>query len=258
MKSKGKPNRDQAPHTLAGQTALITGAAQRLGRALSLALADEGVHLVLHYHRSAEAVESLADTIRGKGVSCWPIAADLTQPGKVETLWNDAVDATGTIHILINNASIFHTETLAQVTPESFQRNMQIHALTPLVLSRRLGQQEGPGHIINLLDTRAVCRDPQHVSYHLSKRTLLSLTRLLAEELGPTVAVNGVAPGLILAPAGEDETYLERLRHTNPLHRYGGPDDITDAVLYLLRSRFITGQIIYVDGGHHMKGRLYE
>jgi pteridine reductase len=84
------------------------------------------------------------------------------------------------------------------------------------------------------------------------------LTRMLALELAPGIAVNGIAPGLILPPAGQDESYLQRLAHSNPLNRHGSPADVADAALFLLRSRFITGQILYVDGGYHMKGHLYD
>ena len=90
------------------------------------------------------------------------------------------------------------------------------------------------GHIVNLLDTRVTVYDKEHASYHISKRVLLTLTRMLALELAPKIAVNGIAPGLILPPAGQDEAYLQRLAHTNPLQRHGGPQDVVDAVLFLL------------------------
>lgn len=244
--------------TLAGQTGLITGGAKRLGRSLAQALAQAGVHVVLHYHRSRQEAEQLAQCLRQSGVSCTTLQADLTDPEQVPSLFRNAVAQVGPIDILINNASIFQTEALPQTTPASIQTNMQIHAIAPLVLSRCLAEQERSAQVLNILDTRAVCRDPQHIPYHLSKRTLLSLTRLLAEELAPRVKVNAVAPGLILPPEGEDEAYLRKLAHTNPLHRHGCPADITEAALFLLQSEFITGQVIFVDGGHHMKGRLYE
>jgi NAD(P)-dependent dehydrogenase (short-subunit alcohol dehydrogenase family) len=229
-----------------------------LGRALALSLAQQGVHTVLHCHRSLEAAQTVAENVRQQGVSAWILSADLSDPERVETLFQEAVKAAGPVDILINNASIYPEERLADTTAQSLQTNMQIHAMAPLVLSRCLARQDRPAHIVNMLDTRAVCRDPKHVAYHLSKRTLLTLTRLLAEELAPHVTVNGIAPGLILAPEGLDRSYLENLSHTNPLHRVGAPHDITEAALFLLQSEFITGQVIYVDGGHHMKGRLYE
>ncbi|NQV31372.1 MAG: SDR family oxidoreductase, partial [Phycisphaeraceae bacterium] len=129
----------------------------------------------------------------------------------------------------------------------------------PLALSRAFAAQGQltSGHIINMLDSRVQDYYKLHVPYHLSKRSLLALTRMLAIELAPGVAVNAVAPGLILAPEGKGDEYLQALAHTNPLNRSGGPQDICEAVLFLLRSEFITGQIIYVDGGRHMKGHMY-
>jgi len=135
---------------------------------------------------------------------------------------------------------------------------VQVHALAPLTLSRALAKQGRDGHIINMLDSRVTDYDRDHAAYHLSKRMLLTLTRMLAMELAPRIAVNGVAPGLILPPAGKDESYLRDLAHTNPMNRHGGVGDITDAVLYLLTSRFVTGQVMFVDGGRHMRGPLYE
>ncbi|MFC1765479.1 SDR family oxidoreductase, partial [Planctomycetota bacterium] len=205
-----------------------------------------------------KAALKLAEAVQETGVSAWTICADLTVPDQPERLFDRAQTQAGPLDILINNASLYQPETLNDTTPASLQTNMQIHATAPLMLSRCLARQDRPCQVLNLLDTRAVCRDPLHVSYHLSKRTLLTLTRLLAEELAPQVAVNAVAPGLILPPEGEDETYLQKLAHTNPLNRYGAPADIVEAALFLLQSEFITGQIIFVDGGHHMKGRLYE
>ncbi len=108
-----------------------------------------------------------------------------------------------------------------------------------------------------MLDSRAFDHDPQHFAYHLSKRTLFAVTRIMAMELAPKVRVNAIAPGLVLPPAGKDESYLARLAHTNPLQSYGGPQDVVDALLFLLRSRFITGQVLYIDGGRHLKGAFY-
>ena len=247
-----------AENRLEGKTALVTGAARRIGRAISLALARHGVHLVIHYHRSVREAESLLRDIQGLGVKGWLVKADLGDPKQVETLFERAVGEAGPIDILINNASIWPKETLWEVSDQSLRTAMRIHALAPLVLSRDLAKQNRPGQIVNLLDTRVTGYDKTHTAYHLSKRSLLTLTGMLALELAPAVTVNAIAPGLILPPEGQDETYLQNLSHTNPMNRYGGPEDVTEAVIFLLRSRFITGQILYIDGGFHMKGHFYD
>jgi NAD(P)-dependent dehydrogenase (short-subunit alcohol dehydrogenase family) len=135
---------------------------------------------------------------------------------------------------------------------------MNIHALTPLILSQELASQRCGGDIINILDTRILECDNEHAAYHLSKRSLFVLTRMLAKELAPEIRVNGVAPGLVLPPPGKDETYLKERAHSLPLKCHGSVQDVSDAVLYLLRSPFVTGQVIYIDGGKHLRGSSYE
>ncbi len=247
-----------ARDSFAGRTALITGAARRLGRAVAVALAQRSVGVVVHYNRSEPAAAALCDEIHRMGGPAWRVGGDLEVPGQAEAVFREGIAQAGPIDILINNASVFEQDTLWEANDQSVQRNLRIHALAPLALSRELAGQGRAGHIINLLDTRVTVYDKEHVSYHISKRVLLTLTRMLALELAPGVAVNAIAPGLILPPAGQDETYLEKLAHTNPLKRYGGPEDVVEAILFLLRSRFITGQVIYVDGGYHMKGHMYD
>jgi len=240
--------------SLQGKTALITGAAKRLGETISLALARQGANVVVHYHRSEAAARALCGQIERLGVSAMLLQADLSDNRQTEVL----LDQAGPIDILINNASIFEQETLWETTEESLGRNMQVHTVAPLVLARTFARQDRAGHIVNLLDTRVTAYDREHAAYHISKRALLTLTRMLALELAPRIAVNAVAPGLILPPAGKDEDYLKKLAYTNPLKRHGDPADVADAVLFLLSSHFITGQVIYIDGGYHIKGHTYD
>lgn len=244
--------------SLDGKTALVTGAARRLGRAMTLALAERGARVVVHHNRSEAEAASLCDEIRKSGGSAHAIQADLVDASSVTRLFQEAVRQSGVIDILINNASVYERDTLWNMTEESVLLNLRIHALAPLTLAREMARQGGPGHIINLLDTRVTVYDRDHASYHVSKRVLLTLTRMLALELAPKIAVNAIAPGLILPPAGEDETYLQKLAQANPLNRYGGPEDVVDAMLFLLGSRFVTGQILFIDGGYHMKGHMYD
>lgn len=243
---------------LAGKTALITGAARRIGRAISQALAQQGVNVVVHYNRSAEEANAACDEIRRFGVSAWSVQGDLADAEQTGTLFDRAMAQAGPIDILINNASVFDRETIWETSAQSLEKNLRIHATAPLILARDLARQNRGGAVVNMLDTRITTYDRLHASYHISKRALMTLTRMLAMELAPTVTVNAVAPGLILPPKGEDESYLKKLAHCNPMNRYGDPSQVADAVLFLLASRFITGQVIYVDGGYHMKGHMYD
>ena len=212
----------------------------------------------MHYRQSAPDAQALCRELQQLGVSAWPVPGDLMEGTQAEKVFREAAAQAGPIDILVNNASIFERDTLWEATEESIAKNVRIHAVAPLILSRELAKQDRAAHIINLLDTRVAVYDRVHASYDLSKSMLLTLTYMLALELAPHVAVNAVAPGSILPPAGMTEAYLAKLAHANPQNRIGGPEDIAEAVLFLLRSRFITGQVIYVDGGIHMKGRLYD
>ena len=243
---------------LDGRTALVTGGGRRVGAAVAVGLAERGADVVVHYHSSAAEAGAVVERISATGRRAWAVAGDLLADGGAAELFERAVAVAGPIDILINSASVYDEDTLWDVSGQSLQRNMQIHAMAPLELARALAGQCESGHVINMLDTRMSVYDHKHASYHISKRTLATLTRMLAVELAPGVVVNAVAPGAVLAPEGEGEDYLARVARGNVLGRCGYCGDIVDAVLFLLGSSFITGQIIYVDGGAHMKGRMYD
>jgi pteridine reductase len=248
------------PHAagaMTGKVALVTGAAKRLGRAMALALADAGAHVFVHFGRSADAAALVAEQVRERGVQAWTGQADLADPEAAKRLIADAIKQAGAVDILINNASIFPAGRVLDVAPEHIHGNVNVHAVAPLMMMQAMALQGIEGRIVNLLDSRMNDYDRQHAAYQLSKRMLFTLTRMMALELAPRIAVNAVAPGLILPPPGEDDDYLQKLAHTNPLQRHGNAQDIADAVLFLLQSRFITGQVIYVDGGRHIKGNVY-
>ncbi|MFP4052231.1 MAG: SDR family oxidoreductase [Phycisphaerae bacterium] len=244
---------------LSGRTALVTGGARRLGRAIVEALATAEARVVVHYNSSSQEAEELVETLREQGRDAWSISADLCETGQADRLLPRASELCGSpIEVLVNSASVFPADSVLDVTAASLTQNMNLHTYAPLALARGMANQRRRGQILNMLDTRVVDYDRKHASYHLSKRGLFTLTRMLAIELAPEIAVNAVAPGLILPPPGEDETYLRRLAHTNPLNRHGEAADVVDAAMFLLGSSFITGQVIFVDGGRHLKGRVYD
>lgn len=248
---------NSSPSSPAGKTALVTGAARRIGRAVALSLAAEGVHVVVHYRASRDEAEDAAIGIRATGVNAWTIQADLHDPAEAEKVLPRAVEVAGQIDLLINNASIFTKSRVTEFTFEDLVDNVRVNAVAPLLIARAFAGQGGQGAIVNFLDTRIADYDAEHAAYHLSKRMLFTLTRMMALEFAPGIRVNAVAPGLILPPAGEDVSYLEGLASTNPLHRVGCLEDVTEAVLFLLRSAFVTGQVIFVDGGRHLRGCVY-
>lgn len=242
---------------LLGKTALITGAARRIGRATALALAREGANVVLHYSASLDDVKRLAAEVEGFGVQAWTVRGDLSVASSAPEVFAAALDCAGAVDFLVNNASVFPVGTLDTMTRDDLFANLDVNTIAPLLLSRAMRAQGRPGAIVNLLDCMIADYDRKHVAYHLSKRALYSLTRMMAVEFAPTLRVNGVAPGLILPPAGKDDTYLDSLAHTNPLNRHGGVEDVAAAVLFLLKSDFVTGQVVYVDGGRNLRGSMY-
>ena len=238
-------------NTLQGNTALITGAAKRVGREIALALARRGVHIVLHYNSSLTEAERIAAEIKSCGVNCWTIQEDF---GKTEKsrLIHAALGAAGSLNYLINSASIFETDTLHDVEWTAVERHMRINAWAAFVLSRDFFELARHGQIINVLDTRIHTYDWSHVSYILSKHLLAVLTQMTAKEFAPSVQVNAIAPGLILAPEGKGPEHLDKLAQGVPLRKHGSPEKVAQAAIYLLENDFITGQIINVDGGEHL------
>jgi pteridine reductase len=249
--------------TKASRTYLITGAAHRIGRALALGLAKDAASIVIHYGSSESDARQLAQEINKTGTKAFTLAADLSNVAQCENLLKRAQDLAGPIDVLINNASIFEQGLLTEITVDDLNRNMMLNAYAPLLLSRSFAELNkgrkttaGPV-IINMLDTRITDYDRQHAAYHLAKRTLFTLTKMMALEFAPPVRVNAVAPGLILPPAGKDRSYLEQLKSSNPLNAIGSVEQIVEAVRFLINNEFVTGQVIFVDGGRNLLSNTY-
>ncbi len=236
---------------------LITGAARRLGAAMALELGRRGWDVVLHYRSSAEAAEALADQLRALGRRAWTIPSDLADPAACEELVPRALELTGSLNALINNASIFPRSTLLEFEPTDLIESVQIHGIAPSLLARAFARCPEARQILNITDSKTTGPDDEHFAYHLSKRMLASLTSLMARQLAPAIAVNAIAPGAMLPAEGDDATYFASLAESIPLQKTGSPEDVARAAAFLLESEFITGQVLYIDGGRHLEGCLY-
>jgi len=242
---------------LEGKAALVTGGGRRLGKAIALSLAHQGADIILHYNHSSGEAEETSREIRDTGVSCHLSSHDLTD-AELTGKWFDSLQVThGLPDILINSASYYSEDNYSGLTPSELQNSMNLHVYSPLEMIRRLHESGKKASVVNILDTRIADRDPAHASYHLGKRGMLTLTRDTAVEFAPLLRINAVAPGIILPPEGKGDEWLERLKTSNPLRNRGTAADICDAVLFLIRAEFITGQVIFVDGGRHLKGNAY-
>ncbi len=237
---------------LKGKTALVTGAAKRIGREIALALADAGANLIIHHRNSGGLAALLREELIQRGGKSWTVESDFEDPQFSRRLFEAALDRAGSVDFLVNSASIFEPGNMEELDFSELMRNVKINTWAPFVLGREFAHHTESGKIVNLLDTRIVGGGRSHLAHILSKQALAGMTEMMALEFAPGITVNGVAPGLILPPSGRNEDYLEALSSTLPLRRHGNPSDVADAVIYLLESDFVTGQVIFVDGGRHL------
>lgn len=243
------------PHE--GQILLVTGGAKRIGKSIALAAASAGFDVAVHYHTARAEAESLAGEIRGMGRLAFVVEGDLDDATAAERVVTRVFEAAGRLDVLVSSASIFNKSGLLDFSLEELAQEIRINAFSPLVMARAFCARAEGGSIIHLLDSRMNSYDKLHAAYHFSKRMLYDITRLLAIETAPRFRVNAVAPGLILPPPGEPESYLEDHKSENLLHKHGQTEDIARAVLFLIENDFITGQVIYVDGGRNLKSSVY-
>ncbi|HMP90562.1 MAG TPA: SDR family NAD(P)-dependent oxidoreductase [Kiritimatiellia bacterium] len=241
---------------LKGQTAIVTGGATRIGREICLSLAGQGASVIVHFRSSAKEAGEVVSMITERGGAAVAISADLQSESacrelveKATVQWNRAPT------VLVNNASVFHRESLLEVTEASILHEFWPNIFGPVLLTRyfALAKPEA-GVVINLLDRRITANDERFFAYSLTKKCLADFTRLAAVALAPTIKVHGVAPGPILPPPGEDETYLKEKGGRRLLNDRLDPSAIAEAVIKLIGLRGATGQILYIDGGQHLLG----
>ena len=235
-----------------GKIALVTGGAQRVGKAIALALAGAGANLIINYHRSEEAAEDTAQQARAMGIEAWPVQADISDLQQVQAMLDMAATRLGPIDILVNSASSFEQTPFPMKDVAGWHRitNILIHgpfycanAVAPGMLER------GEGTIINVVDLSAWEPWPNFAAHSVGKAGLLALTRQLAVELAPAIRVNAVAPGPVLPQDHYTETMRTRSAQRTLLKRWGRPEDVAETVLFLIKSDYITGETIVVDGG---------
>jgi glucose 1-dehydrogenase len=242
--------------SLKGKVAIVTGGAVRVGRAITLALADTGCDVFVHYGRSAGSAEETCAEAARSGVKVAAHSADLGDPDAVLGIVPAAIKQFGRIDILVNSAAIFPDEGLMETTPDSWDEQFGVNLRAPFFLCQTFASALGAGRegsIINILDARIFRPGGDHLAYRLTKSALAAMTEGLARELAPQIRVNAVALGAILPPPGEDEQYLEKIaRDRVPLRRFGSPDLVAANVVHLLEQTFVTGVTIRLDGGEFL------
>jgi pteridine reductase len=236
---------------LNGKVAMVTGAAKRLGRAVALRLAEEGADIVVHYRESeAEALEVVAQigALGRRGVA---IRADLCDVAEIKRLFSQAEKQFGRLDILVNNAANFIETKFAETTEEAWDASLDANLKAPFFCAQAaapLLKQCGRGVIINFADSGGLLGWPGYIPHSVSKAGVVMLTKVLAKALAPDVRVNAIAPGTITMPGDPAEWEADFIRRA-PLHRTGTPEDVADAVSFLIHAEFITGQVLVLDGG---------
>jgi NAD(P)-dependent dehydrogenase (short-subunit alcohol dehydrogenase family) len=237
------------------RAALVTGAAQRIGRAIALALAADGWAVALHHRRSRDAADALAAEIKRSGGRAAALVADLAVEREVEELAAAAAAAVGPLGCLVNNASVFERDEALTVTRESWDRHLETNLRAPFVLMQQFARQLPAGRagvIVNILDERVWNLTPHFVSYTLSKAGLWALTQVMALALAPAIRVNGIGPGPTLPSPRQSEEEFRQQWQAMPLARGTTPEEIAAAVRFILAAPAMTGQMIALDGGQHL------
>lgn len=234
---------------------LITGGSRRLGRAMALCVAKAGADVAIHYRRDETGARETVNDLVRRGVRAVSLQADLAHTEACAGLIAEAEAALGPLDVLINNAAMFERTPLETMTAEDFDVHMRANARSIYLLSTDMGRRmraRGSGVILNIADTAGLRPWPAFIPYSASKGTVVNLTRGFARALAPEVRVNAIAPGPMLPPAGEPPEQGEKAVAKTLLGRWGSPDDIAAAAMFLIQATYVTGIVLAVDGGRSL------
>lgn len=238
--------------TLQNRTALVTGAAKRVGREIALTLARKGVNILLHFNHSADEAEKTAVEIRALGVFCDTVKADLSRAADIEKLCAWVRHVGKPVDILVNSASVFYKTPADTVSEKDWDAFIDANLKGPFLLSAELGRdmtRRAGGSIVNIADWSGFRPYRDYMPYCVSKGGLLTLTKALARDFAPSVRANAVAPGPVLLPADFSEEEKAAIIKKTPLGRIGTPSDVANSVVFLVENDFINGIVLTVDGG---------
>ncbi len=237
-----------------GRVALVTGGAVRVGRAICLALAEAGFHVVVNYHSSEPEAREVSQRIEELGQRAFVAQADVSNPEEVTWLIEKVRERMGRLDLVVNNASLFRQVPLLDIENEDWDRVMGVNLKGPFLVAREAAPLLGAegGSVINLVDLSAFRPWEEFPHHSVSKAALLHLTRVMARSLAPKIRVNAIAPGSVLLPDGHSEEQEQRAIDRTVLGHLGSPEDVARTVLFLDRSPFITGEVVVVDGGQSL------
>lgn len=238
---------------LQGKVALVTGSGIRVGRAIALALAGRGASLAVHYHSSADPANETVALARESGVEAEPFRCDLSDTATIADLIGSIDERWGRLDVLVNSAAIFPRTPWDEIDEATWDRTMDVNLKAPFFTAwhaARLMKRGGAGKIVNIADWAGLRPYRHYAPYVIAKGGIITMTKAMAKELAPEIAVNAVAPGPVMLPEDFDADAAERIRKATLVQRLGSPDDIAEAVLFLVeRTDFVTGHVLVVDGG---------
>jgi len=244
---------------LNNQVALVTGSAHRVGKAIAMALAREGVHIMVHYNSADEdMVRDALRAMKSLGVDAFAVQADISQPQGIETVMQAVQANFGRLNILVNSASVFPGADLLDVSLESWNLTLNVNLRAPFLFTQQAARMmrenvASGGAIINICDQGAYAPWPKRPHHGISKAGLWMLTQVSALSLAPDIRVNAVAPGPVMkTDDGMSDVEWEKYGGTLPLKHTGDADDVGRAVVYFARETFITGMLLHVNGGEHL------
>ena len=226
------------------RTAIVTGGAKRIGAALVRALAADGWHLLIHYRHSRAEAEALAAEVGNAAT----VAADLADPAAAEAILDGAAGLPP-LRLLVNNASIFAHDDIADFTPESWAAHLDVNLRAPALLSRAFAARAGRGLIVNMLDAKLASLNPDFFSYTISKIGLGGLTELCARAFAPGIRVCGIAPAVTMVSGPQSRANFEKVRTMNALGRGIDVAEIVGALRFIVATPSLTGHTILLDGG---------
>jgi len=236
----------------AAKAVLITGAARRLGRATALYLAEKGYDIALHYYGSEEDAVSAKEAVEAFGQQCVLLKQDLRELAALPALITKAREVMPHLCVLVNNASTFRRISFADTTPESLEEDMALNFKAPFFLIQAFAAQVGQGSVVNMLDTAITGHYGAYFAYLLAKKNLAEFTYMAARELAPQLRVNAVCPGFVLPTEGDgaqhDPHHNKAMLLAQPT-----PGDIAEAVYTLAENKALTGQLLMINGGEHLK-----
>ena len=249
-------SRPKMPENQPHKIALVTGAGDRIGAAIALALAREGHAVVIHYRSTADGAKAVRDRIHAEGGKAEILKADLGIRADRQSLIARAAEPFGPLTVLVNNASIFEPDSARDLSEDLWDQHFAVHAEAPIFLARDFATQlpqGAAGNIVNIVDERVLVPSPAFFSYYLSKSVLWTATQTLAQSLAPAIRVNAIGPGPVLPHSGQSEAEFERGVKALPLQNHAGPDEIAQGVLAILALPSMTGQMLALDGGKHLE-----